>query len=444
MSLSQMAIKNAAGREKPYKLSDSGGLYLLVQPNGSKLWRMKYHFLGKERLLSIGPFPIIGLADARNKRDRARGQLLEGSDPCAQKRLDDIAARTAANCTFELVAKEYLANLQASEAAPATMKKNRWLLLDLAASIANRPISNITAAELLDLLKQIEKTDRRESARRLRGVISSVFKYAIVTLRATNDPTIALQGALLRPKVQPRSAIVDEQQFGALLAAIDHFDGWPTIKAALQILSLTFCRPGEVRGMRRGEIDFAKKIWKIPEERTKMRRPHEVPLSRQAIEILENIWPLSGDGDLVFPSIPSKFKPLSEAAFTSALRRLGYAQDEMSPQGFRSSASTILNERGYSPDVIEAALAHQDKNAIRRTYNRAIYWQKRVELMQVWADLIHDLKLGSLHSKQVVGANMKKLDDNPFAFSSIGFQFTDTTSKTARLPHEWISSSADE
>ncbi len=330
MSLTQMAIKNAARRDKPYKLSDSGGLYLLVQPNGSKLWRMKYHFLGKEKLLSIGPFPVVGLADARSKRDHARNRLLDGADPCAQKRLDDIAARTAANCTFELVAKEYLANLESNDAAASTLKKNRWLLFNLAASIGNRPVTDITAAELLDLLKQIEKTGRRESARRLRGVIGSVFNLAIVTLRAKTDPTIALRGALLRPKVQPRAAIVDEEKFGALLASIDQFDGWPTIKAAIQILSLTFCRPGEVRGMCRGEIDFASKIWKISAERTKMRRSHEVPLSRQAIAILKGIWSLSDGGDLVFPSIPSKAKPLSEAAFVSALRRLGYSQDEMS------------------------------------------------------------------------------------------------------------------
>jgi integrase len=392
MPLTPVAIKNAKSRTTPFKLADGGGLFVLVQPNGSKLWRLKYRFMAKEKLLSIGPFPVVSLVDARLKRDEAKRLLAKGSDPSVQKRLDDIAVRTAANCTFGLVAEEYLNNLAAQDAAASTIKKNRWLLINLASAISERPIAEITSAELLDMLKQIEKSDRRESARRLRGVMSSVFKLAIVTLRASNDPTLALQGALLRPKVSPRAAIIDEKQFGALLVAVDQFDGWPTIKAALKILSLTFCRPGEVRGMKRSEVDLEKAVWKISAERTKMRRPHEVPLSQQAVAVLKEIWPFSEGGEFVFPSIPSKHKMLSEGAFISALRRMGYTKEEVSPHGFRSSASTILNERNFSPDVIEAALGHQDKNAIRRTYNRASHWQERVSLMQKWADLLDEFK----------------------------------------------------
>jgi integrase len=392
MPLTPVAIKNAKSRTTPFKLADGGGLFVLVQPNGSKLWRLKYRFMAKEKLLSIGPFPVVSLVDARLKRDEAKRLLAKGSDPSVQKRLDDIAVRTAANCTFGLVAEEYLNNLAAQDAAASTIKKNRWLLINLASAISERPIAEITSAELLDMLKQIEKSDRRESARRLRGVMSSVFKLAIVTLRASNDPTLALQGALLRPKVSPRAAIIDEKQFGALLVAVDQFNGWPTIKAALKILSLTFCRPGEVRGMKRSEVDLEKAVWKISAERTKMRRPHEVPLSQQAVAVLKEIWPFSEGGEFVFASIPSKHKMLSDGAFISVLRRMGYTKEEVSPHGFRSSASTILNERNFSPDVIEAALGHQDKNAIRRTYNRASHWQERVSLMQKWADLLDEFK----------------------------------------------------
>lgn len=217
MALTPFGIKNAQVREKPFKLSDGGGLYLLVQPNGSKLWRMKYHFIGKERLMSFGAFPSIGLADARAKRDQAKKLIAAGTDPSVQKKLDRIALETSLSNTFGLIAAEYLANLTANGAARATVEKNRWLLENLAAPIANRPIVEITPAELLDLLKRIEKSGRRESARRLRGVIGSVFRLAVVTLRADTDPTFALRGALLRPRVQHRASIIEVTKLGVLI-----------------------------------------------------------------------------------------------------------------------------------------------------------------------------------------------------------------------------------
>lgn len=392
MALTPFGIKNAQARDKPFKLSDGGGLYLLVQPNGSKLWRMKYHFVGKERLLSFGAFPSVGLADARAKRDQAKKLIAAGTDPSVQKKLDRIAVETAQKNTFGLIASEYLANMTANGAATATVEKNRWLLKDLAAPIADRPIAEITPAELLDLLKRIEKSGRRESARRLRGVIGSVFRLAVVTLRANSDPTFALRGALLRPKVQHRASIIDVTQLGALLRAIYDYDGWPTITAALKFASLTMARPGEVRGMKRAEVDFEKAIWRIAGERTKMRRPHDVPLSRQALEVLRDIWPMSDNAELVFSSIRSNRRPLSENALNSAIRRMGFTKDEMTTHGFRATASTLLNERGFSPDVIEAALGHQDENAIRRAYNRATYWPERVVLMQTWADILDTIR----------------------------------------------------
>jgi integrase len=392
MPLSDVAIRKAKPRPKPFKLSDSGGLHIIVRPNGSKLWRLKYRFLGKEKLLSFGLYPIVMLADARRRRDQAKKLLNDGIDPSAQRKQDKIKAQISAENTFGGIAKEYLANKEAEGAAGSTMDKNRWLLEDLAASLARRPISEITAAEILVLLKKIETSGRRETARRLRGVIGSVFRYAIVTLRATNDPTIATHGALLTPKVQHRAAITDEKKLGALLRSIDEYDGWPTVRVALQLLPLTMSRPGDVRHMRRSEIDFEKSMWRIPAERMKMRRPHDVSLSKQALAILRDIWPLSEGGDLVLPSIRAMDRPLSESAMNSALRRMGYAQDEMTAHGFRSAASTILNERGFEPNVIEAALAHQDENDVRRAYNRATYWPERVKLMQHWADILDELR----------------------------------------------------
>ncbi len=392
MPLTQFAIVKAATKDKPYKLSDGDGLHLLVQPGGSKLWRLRYRFAGRENMMALGAFPTTSLAEARARRDQAKKLIEVGTDPSVRKKLDKISVATSAQNTFGAVAAEYLANMKESDVAESTLSKNRWLLEDLAAPLAGRPIAEIIPAEILEVLKRIEKTGRRETARRLRGTMGSVFRYAIVTLRATTDPTVVLRGALLTPKVQHRAALTDEKQLGSLMLAIDEYDGWPTLRAALQLVALTMTRPGDVRGMRRSEIDFDKAVWRIPAERMKMRRPHDVPLSKQAIKTLQEIWSLSDNGDLVLPSIRSVKKPLSENAMNSALRRMGYTKEEMTAHGFRSSASTILNERGVNSDVIEAALGHQDENAIRRAYNRATYWPERVKLMQAWADMLDDFK----------------------------------------------------
>jgi integrase len=399
MSLSNFAIAKARAKDKPIKLSDGDGLHLLVKPGGSKLWRFRYRFAGRENMLAFGAYPSVSLAEARSKREEARKLLADGKDPSVKKKLDKIAAATAAQNTFGAVAGEYLANMEANGGSEATLSKNRWLLEDLAAPLAGRPIAEIVPAEILDILKRVEKSGRRETARRLRGALGSVFRHAIVTLRATSDPTYPLRGALLKPVVKHRAAITDEVQLGALLSSVDEYDGWPTLRAALQLLSLTMTRPGDVRLMRRSEINFAKAVWRIPGERMKMRRPHDVPLSKQALAVLRDIWPLSEGGDLVLPSIRTAKKPLSEGAMIAALRRMGYAKEEMTPHGFRSAASTILNERGFNPDVIEAALAHQDEDDVRRAYNRATYWPERIKLLQAWADMLDEFKKVSVRSR---------------------------------------------
>ncbi len=388
MPLSHFQISKAAPKEKPYKLTDGFGLHLLIQPGGSKLWRFRYRFAGKENMLALGSYPHTSLGDARLRRDQARKQLESGIDPSTHRKEEKAADELANQNTFGIVAGEVLANKEAEDAAGSTMSKNRWLLENLAAPLADRPIAEITSQEILILLKRIEASGRRETARRLRGLIGSVFRYAIVTLRAKSDPTLAIHGALLAPKVKHRAAILDEKELGGLMRAIDGYDGWPTVRAALKFTALTFARPGEVRGALRKEFDFENAVWRISAERTKMRRPHEVPLSPQAVSVVREIWSLSDRNELVFASIRSPQKPLSENAMNSALRRMGFTGEEMTAHGFRASASTILNQRGYSSDVIEAALGHQDDDEIRRAYNRAKYWTQRVSLMNDWAGLL--------------------------------------------------------
>ena len=390
MALSQLAIINAKPKDKPYLLLDGEGLHLLIYTSGSKLWRLRYRFGGKANMMSLGAFPAVSLKDAREKRGEIKKQIAAGINPSLRKKLDKISAASANS--FGAIADEYIANLKANDAADMTISKNRWLLEDLAAPIRNRPVSEVLPAEILDLLKKIEASGRRDTAHRLRSVIGSVFRLAVATLRATNDPTYALRGALLKVRVKHRAAITDERELGRFLISLDEYVGWPVLQSAFQFLILTMSRPGDVRGMKRTEVDFDKRLWRIPAERMKMRRPHDVPLSRQALAVLNVVWPLNEGHALVFPSLRSHKKPLSENAFNSVLRNMGYSKEEATAHGFRSTASTILNERGFSGDVIEAALAHQDEDEMRRIYNRALYLPERKKLMQDWADLMDGFK----------------------------------------------------
>jgi integrase len=390
--LSAVKIDAAKARDKQYMLTDGSGLHLLVMPNGSKLWRLRYRFGGKQNFMSLGSYPEVSLASARGKRDDARKLIAEGVNPADQKRQNKFAAEVAGRNTFGAIAEEYLQKLEASGASEATLKKNRWLLIELASPLSKRPVAEITPAEILVLLQKYEKAGMLETAKRLRGVIGAVFRLAVATLRASTDPTYALRGAIAAPVVKHRPAITDERQLGALMAEIDGYTGWPTLKAAIKFLALTMARPVEVRFMRRNEVVWPAALWRIPAERMKMRRPHEVPLSKQALEVLREVWPLTTDDNLVFPSIRSLRRRLSENAFNSVLRRLGYGTDEHCAHGFRSSASTILNERGYDERVIEAALSHEDENKVRRAYNRSQYLEERKKLLQDWADLLDQFK----------------------------------------------------
>lgn len=386
--LRELEVKNAKPKDKPYKLTDGDGLHLMVHPNGSKYWQTRCRHMKKEKVVSHGKYPMVGIAEARKLSGIAKRQMHDGKDPVVEKRLERIHAETKSRMTFILVAKEYLDMLLDRELADQTMKKKYWHIHTLAKPLHKRPIHEITSAELLHLLKSIERSGRRETAKKLRGTLSAIFRLAVVTLRADSDPTEAIKGALLPPKVTNRAAITDEKLFGALLRDLDEFTGWRVIADALKFQILTMSRPGEVRGAKKQEFDLTKQTWTIPAERMKMRREHVVPLSVQAIEIVDENWPDIDQVELIFPSLVSNRKWLSENAFNSMMRRMGYSKEEVTAHGFRATASTILNNRGYDADVIDAALAHQDNNATRRAYNRATYFEQRVKLMQDWANLV--------------------------------------------------------
>ena len=389
MALTNLEIQKAKAAKKPYKLADGGGLFLLVKTNGSKLWQQKYRYLGKERLLSHGPYPEVSLAAARHKREAARLSIENGGDPATEKKLARISAETQARTTFVLIAEEYLESLSDRELAESTMRKKRWYLLDLASPLHERPISEIKPPEILYLLKSIEKSGRRETAKKMRGALAAVFRLAIVTLRAEIDPTLAIKGALLPPKVTNRAAITDENLFGSLLRDFEDYTGYPILIDAMKFQILTMTRPGEVRGAKKQEFDLDEKVWEIPAERMKMRREHKKPLPQAALHLLIALRGQAKREDYIFPATTNPERPMSENTMNYALHRLGFESDIMTPHGFRSSASTLLNESNlWNPDAIEAELAHIDTKSVRSIYNRARYWEERIRMMDWWAQHI--------------------------------------------------------
>ncbi len=405
MALTDLAIRSAKPTNALQKISDGEGLQLWVQPNGSKLWRMAYRFAGKQKTLAIGTYPAIGLADARKKRDEAKALLASGVDPSQQKRLDKVAKAISTATTFRVIAEEYLDKQRREGRSETTIVKNRYLLEQAFSAIGERPVAEIKAAEVLAILKHLEKRGTLETAKRVRATIGAVIRYAIATARAESDPTTALAGAVIAPKVKHRAAILDPLELGAFLRAVDQFDGQPTTVAALRLLPMVFTRPGELRMAEWREFDLANARWVIPAKRTKMRREHEVPLATQAVAILKELHALTGKGRLLFPGLRTVERPISENTLNASLRRMGYSNDTVTAHGFRATASTLLNQSGkFSPDAIERALAHQDPDAVRRAYNRGVYWQERVEMAQWWANYLDTLRDGA----QIIPMNRKE------------------------------------
>ncbi len=393
MALSDAKIRSAKTGSTVKKLSDGSGLQLCLMPTGGKLWRLAYRREGKQRTFSIGPYPQTGLADAREKAAAARGLLELGVDPNQRRRAIKLENSNNNGRTFGLIADELIAKKKREGKAERTLEKLDWLYGLAKPFIGDRPVSDITSPEVLTALQSVETKGLLETARKMRAVIGQVFRYAIATGRAANDPTSALRGALTSPIVTPRAAITSPKAFGALLRAIDGFEGQPETRACLQLLALLFPRPGELRLAEWNEFDFTKAVWVIPAKRMKMRREHTCPLPRQAIEILEELRRISGNSAFVFPGLRSVRRPISENTMNAALRRLGFLQSEMTAHGFRASASTILNESGkFSADAIECALAHQDADAVRRAYARGAYWDERVRMANWWADYLDTLR----------------------------------------------------
>ena len=375
--------------EKAQKLFDGNGLFLFVSPTDTKSWRLKYRFQGKEKLLTLGTYPQTSLKEARERAADARKQLDGGIDPGEVKKEEQQAADPI---TLEQVAREwYEKQLPAwskrhSEDVMERLEKNIFPFL------GDRPIAEVNAPELLTVLRRIEARGAIETAHRVRGICSLFFRYAVATSRAERDPAADLKGAITNRIPKPRAAITTPDEVGALMRAIDGFAGTYTVKCALQMCALTFCRPGEVRTAEWTEFDFKENLWRIPGNKMKMRMDHLVPLSRQALDILEELRQLTGSGKYLFPSIRTIERPISDMTLIAGLRRMGFEKDEMSAHGFRAMATTLLNEQGYSADVIEKQLAHSPINKIRGIYNRAEYLPERRKMMQAWADYLVELQ----------------------------------------------------
>lgn len=393
MRLSATQVSKAKPCEKQYKLTDGAGMYLLVRPDGSKYWRMDYRFQGRRKTLALGVYPEVPLKRAREKRDEARQQLADGIDPSHVKKAAKRAASGADS--FEAVTHEWHAKYKATWAESHSKRILRRLERDIFPWIGRRSIADIRAPELLDVLRRIERRGAVETAHRAKQNCGQVFRYAIATGRADRDPSADLRGALPPPKSRNFASVKDPGQVGALLRAIDGYEGSLVTRCALQLLPLVFVRPGELRHAEWGEFALVDAEWRIPAEKMKSRQPHIVPLSSQALAILHELQPLTGRSHYVFPGVRSAKRPMSENTVNAALRRLGYAGDEMTGHGFRSMASTLLNEQGWNRDAIERQLAHAERDGVRAAYNYAEYLPVRRQMMQAWADYLDSLKRGA-------------------------------------------------
>lgn len=394
--LTEAKLRSIKKSGKIERFHDSGGLYLELSVAGGKHWRWKYAFGGKEKRLSFGAWPDVSLKDAREKRDACRKILKEGIDPKKGMGLPKASREREGAAAFRTVAEEWVKN-----------QKNVWvdthaetvesrLASNVYPYIGDSPIAEVTPQDVLALLRKIEERGAYEVAKRVLGICSLVFRYGVAIGAVGSDPCRDLRGALVPRQKGQFAALTKPKDVGALLLGIDEYKGSGVVRAALKYSALTFCRPGEIRKAEWAEIDFEAKEWTIPAAKMKVRVEHRVPLSQQALEVLEGLHPLTGSGKYLFPGPRGKDKPLSENAINVAIRIMGYRKDQMTAHGFRAMASTLLNEAGHDPDVIEAQLAHTGADKIRAIYNRAQYMKKRRQLMQDWADYLDELRSSAL------------------------------------------------
>ena len=387
-TLSEAKIRTSKPGERTYKVFDERGLFMLVTPSSGRLWRFRYRHRGVEKLLALGAYPDVPLKCAREKRDEARRVVADGVDPSAKRQ----AERAASADTFQAIAAEWL-QLQSKALAVETMEiLGTRLKSFLYPYIGSRPVKEITAQELLSALRRIEARGKHETAHRVRALVGRVFRFAVATGRAERDVAADLKDALAPVKSRNFASVTDPARVGQLLRAIEGYDGQPITALALKLAPLVFVRPGELRGAEWKEFDLEGAEWRIPGVRMKMGEQHVVPLSRQAVAILRELQVLTGDWRFVFPSLLSRDRPMSDNTINSALRRLGYSGDEQTAHGFRSTASTLLNEQGFPPDVIELQLAHVERNKVRGAYSKAQRLAERRDMMQKWADYLDALR----------------------------------------------------
>jgi integrase len=408
MKLTDTRIRNAKPKAQAYKLGDGGAMYLLVMPDGARYWRLDYRFAGKRRTLALGVYPTVTLSNARIRREEARSLLAQDIDPSAAKKTTKRAAKLASENTFDAVAREWIAN-QRNRLAP----RYRALLLarleaDIFPQIGSRPIADVDAPELLEALRKVEKRGVIETARRLRQSCGQVFRYAIVTGRAKNDPSAALRGALSSPGRPRGHKAMPLGEVPNFLNALGAYDGDVRTRLGLRLMVLTFARTTELRAARWSEfekLESDEPMWRIPADRTKMKREHIVPLAPQAVAVLQELRALPGSeaNPLLFPS-PSHEGYMSNNTMLYALYRMGY-HGRATVHGFRAMASTALNEMGFRPDVIERQLAHQEQNAVRAAYNRAEYLSERRAMMNHWADHLHAITGGNIVSFKAKSIN---------------------------------------
>lgn len=393
MALTDTQIRGLKPKDKVYLIADGDGLSIEVAKSGSKLWRFRYRFNGKPRVLALGRYPEVTLAEARDKRLEARRKVSAGIDPGTERKRAKQATQIGLANTFGKLAEEYIdRKLVKEERAASTIKKAKWFLEQLQ-PIASMPISEIKPPDVYAVLKRLEGAGKHETAKKCRSFASRVFRYGVATGRGELDPAEPLRGALVAPKVKHHAAVLDPKKVGELLRCIDAYEGAPVTRLALQIAPHVMTRPGELRAATWDEIDFDKKIWRIDASRMKARKAHAIPLSQQVLAYLAELKSFTGPKGYLFPAFHTSRKPMSENTMNTAFRRMGYTRDEVTSHGLRTTASTLLNESGlWQPDAIERALAHGDSDAIRGTYNRGAYWDERVKMMQWWSDHLDELK----------------------------------------------------
>ncbi|MHB1117701.1 tyrosine-type recombinase/integrase [Sideroxydans sp.] len=399
MSLTDIKIRHAKPEAKTVRMFDGKGLYLELSPSGGKWWRLKYRFLDKEKRISLGTYPEVTLADAREKTLELRKLLAQGVDPGEQRKAAKIAAIESVTNSYEAIAREWFAKFSRDWTPSHSIKIIQRMERDIFPWMGARPIAEINAPELLRVLRKIEDRGALETAHRALANVSQIFSYAIATGRADRNPAPDLRGAL-PPYRRDRhmAAVTSPARIGELMRSIDGYTGSMVVRCALQLSPYVFLRPGELRMAAWYEIDLDNALWTIPAERMKMRQPHVVPLSKQAIAILREVYPLTSREKYVFPGERDRDRPMSDNAVRSALRRLGWSNDEMTPHGFRAMASTTLDNLGFDPKLIERQLAHEEPNKVKAAYKREtwlMYLPDRANMMQAWADYLDSLKSGA-------------------------------------------------